>query len=56
MDKRTIHKEFKSPSILNGKKTNSKYSKTNNITKPKIGQRKNKSELKFLKLQPTFEK
>ena len=55
-DKRTNIKENKSPSQINGinkRINNSKYSKYNNASKPKISQRKNKSELK---LQTTHQK
>ena len=50
MEKKLKFKEFKSPSELNSKINISKYShytKTNNLSKTKISQRKNKSELKL---------
>ena len=53
MNKRKNLKELKNPSELNRKRNLSKYSKTNNTSRPRISKRKNKSELK---LQTTYGK
>jgi hypothetical protein len=44
MEKKINLKEFKTPSELNKKNNLSKYSKTNNTSRPFISKRKNKSE------------